>query len=636
MATQLDFLIFARDHASKQFDQLGRSVDRTGSKFKGIAKVAKWGGLAIAGAGALAVKASIDMIGAAVEDEKAQKALALQLRNSTGARQKDIKSAEAWITKQGKVLGVTDDELRPALARLTTATHDVGKAEELLSLGMDVSAGKQKSLKTVTEALARGYDGTTGSLGRLGVKTKDAEGNARKFSDIVKDLSKTFEGQASRAAETTAGKWQRVSTRWSEAREELGYKLMPVATDFADFLLDKMGPALGKALRKLEPIAEDVLPAMKDGFQAAKDVGEDLLPVVKGIADAWTGLPSGVQKLLVGTAAGGLAAKKLGVFSLAGKLGGKSGGLGGIATKASPLPVYVVNKWPGAGGDLPGSGPTVVPGGKPGVKSSASKVLTGTAAVAGGVLANDALDKLFNTEGIDSLGKHWEHLSSQIDKATSSTFAMQRASGHIPLIGDMLGGTAKDASDNLKKLDDQLSAMAEQDPKATFGVIRDIFRETGISVEDLNKVLPKTKGKLGDLGKASDQVERQSARAFLKMMGVTDAFGTKVGKAGGKVDDTKGKLRDFGNMHVTATADVNTSAAEAKIHALAVKLAMLVAGNTPWVGGGGDGGNGRGTRDRDVDERAARIHRRALEGMKIEIVGGDAGQRAYLRTGIGG
>lgn len=232
--TALSFDVFARDRASQTFDKLGRSVDQTATKLQKIQRVSAVAGKALVfGLGAAAV-GMVALSKSAADDEAQQVKLATALKNTTGATDSQVAAAEAWITAQGKALGVTDDELRPALARLAVATGDVGKAQELASLAMDISAGTGKSLESVTMALVKAQNGSLTGLSRLGVKTTDAAGETLALKDVTQDLADTYSGQAAKAAETTAGKQKILTTQMSELGETIGAVLLPALGDAAE------------------------------------------------------------------------------------------------------------------------------------------------------------------------------------------------------------------------------------------------------------------------------------------------------------------------------------------------------------------------------------------------------------------
>lgn len=242
-STALAFDIIARDKASNTFDKAGRASEGLGSK---LVKLAKIGAAATVGLGAAAAVAGVKFAKMAIEDEASASKLARAMKNNANATRGQIAATEDWITKQGIAYGVADDDLRPALSRLVAATHDVGKAQSLASLAMNVSAGTGKSLKTVTEALSKAQLGNLGGLSRLGVATKNAEGKTRSLKAITDSLSETYKGQASKAAEATAGRFQRLRLRLSELAESIGYSVIPIADKLVGFLLDNVMPALGR------------------------------------------------------------------------------------------------------------------------------------------------------------------------------------------------------------------------------------------------------------------------------------------------------------------------------------------------------------------------------------------------------
>ena len=114
-----------------------------------------------------------DAVKGAMEDEQAQMLLARQLQKTTGATDAQVKSVEAYITKQGQLKGVTDDELRPALAGLVRATGSIAEAQQAANLAMDVAAAKGVSLETVTKTLEKAYGGNMTALAKLSPELRD-------------------------------------------------------------------------------------------------------------------------------------------------------------------------------------------------------------------------------------------------------------------------------------------------------------------------------------------------------------------------------------------------------------------------------------------------------------------------------
>jgi len=217
------------EKAKKQFSQLETSGQKAQFLLKKAAIPAT---AALAGLGAVLFAAAKG----AMEDEQAQAILAQTLRNTTGATDAQIKANEDWISTQGKLIGITDDELRPVLGRLTSQTHDVQKAQELARLAMDVSAGTGKDLTTVTEALAKAAGGNTAALAKLSPELKAMAKAGASADEMMAALSGTFMDQAEIAGNTTAGGMKKLTTAIGEAKEGIGAALLPI--------LEKLMPVL--------------------------------------------------------------------------------------------------------------------------------------------------------------------------------------------------------------------------------------------------------------------------------------------------------------------------------------------------------------------------------------------------------
>ena len=143
--------------AVKAFKQLETNGQRAAFA---VRKAAIPAGLALAG---LAV-AGLDAAKAAMEDAAASDLLAGQLRRVTGASDAAVASAEDYVTALSMQVGIADDQLRPALGKLATATGDVSKAQDLLGIALDVSAQTSKPLEAVTAGLAKHMAETSGRL----------------------------------------------------------------------------------------------------------------------------------------------------------------------------------------------------------------------------------------------------------------------------------------------------------------------------------------------------------------------------------------------------------------------------------------------------------------------------------------
>jgi hypothetical protein len=249
--------------AIKSFKQLETASD----KVKFVLKAGAVAGVAaFAAIGTAAYQAGQALAGfakMAADDEKAQKQLALSIRASTKATDEQIASVEELIDRTQRQVGIADDELRPAYARIIRSTRDFEKAERLLNNALNVSAATGKPLAQVVQALTRAYDGSTTALGKLGLGYDKAKLKGMDFNDIQKDIEKRFSGAALANAETFEGTMARFRITMDELKETLGEYILPYMQKLAVFGI-QIAEAFGKdgvagAMKELQFILKTLL-----------------------------------------------------------------------------------------------------------------------------------------------------------------------------------------------------------------------------------------------------------------------------------------------------------------------------------------------------------------------------------------
>ena len=307
------------DDLKKKLGDSNKEVETFGSKVSDFGKKA---GLAFAAAGAAAAayagKLLIDGVKSAIEDEKAQAALAGTLERVAGASKENVKAIEDYITKTAIAKGFTDDQLRPAFGRLTQSTKDTNESQKLLNLAMDISAQTGKPLEAVAVALGKAYDGNSKALQKLGIdvttettllkdntaqkqaveraqlaynqalekygmmspqvekaalalnqaqeklgtNTTITKNSTATLAELLPQLTEQFGGAAQEQAETFAGKMDRLGIAFAEAKETAG-----------SFILDAITPLITK-------FVEDGIPAIQ---QFAEEIGPKLKPIIDTI-----------------------------------------------------------------------------------------------------------------------------------------------------------------------------------------------------------------------------------------------------------------------------------------------------------------------------------------------------------------
>lgn len=292
------------DSADREGEKAARSWDDMGGKLQkvGLGLTAGVTAPLIAGFGAAAK--------AAVEDADATSRLAEALRGAAGATDAQVESTEAWISKQLESKGFTDDQLRPAIERAVRSTKDLGEAQGIVTVAMDIATRTGKSLEEVTAALGKASDGQLKPLRDLGVELKDGEGKARAFDDVLAELNVTFGGASAAAADTTAGKMKIANAQFGEAVEMIGANLLPVMGTLAEVAgsvsgaFAGMSPEMqkvivysGLALAAIGPLTTAFGTAMRGAEKLAGALGHGATG--KGVAAALGGVTAAIAIAVV-------------------------------------------------------------------------------------------------------------------------------------------------------------------------------------------------------------------------------------------------------------------------------------------------------------------------------------------------
>ena len=264
--------------AENDLGRFGRSVDNLSNNMTRMLGPALIG--AGAAAGYAAVKFGVDGVKAFIEDEAAAAKLAQTMQNL--GMEDATAAVEANIDALQRQTGVADSELRPAMSSLLTSTKDVALATDTMRLALDVSAGTGRSLESVVKSLAKGYDGSTTSLGKLGAGLDKATLSTGDMRLITQELSRTFSGQAETAANTYQGQLDRLAVGFDELKESFGAGFLNSLDDTTQGTSDLMD-----AMKDLEPAMRDLgATASKAAVGLAKFAAESANVVDGAIAMA--------------------------------------------------------------------------------------------------------------------------------------------------------------------------------------------------------------------------------------------------------------------------------------------------------------------------------------------------------------
>ena len=274
LAADVSKLNSGLNRGKRQLKDFEDSSTSLGTKLSGMVGPA----LLTAGiaAGAFATALAVDGVKAAIQEEKELTKLSTTLNNLGFGAATD--GVNQFIDDMQFATGVADTELRPAFERLIISTKDIGTAQNSLQLAMDVSAGTGKSLESVTNALGKAYDGNFGALGKLGTGLDKTILKTGDMDAITKELSKTFDGQASAAANTWDGRLKRLSIAGDELKESFG-------TGFLSGL-DKALGGSGEGLDGLTQTMRNLQPALISIGGEIGNITANLIFLTEGLGKA--------------------------------------------------------------------------------------------------------------------------------------------------------------------------------------------------------------------------------------------------------------------------------------------------------------------------------------------------------------
>ena len=201
---------------SRQMDKFGKSM-KTISRGIGLG-LATFGISSLAGSLEEAAKAADD-------DAKSMRVLNKVLVNNWKATTEQTKAVDDFLQKTSVQVGILDDQLRPAFAKIATTTKNPTKAMERFKIALDVAAGTGKDLNVVSQAMAKYFGGQTTALDKLVPGIKNA-------GDKIGYMTDKYKG----AAEAGAGAFDKINVAVENAKESIGAQLLPEIEKFAKWL----------------------------------------------------------------------------------------------------------------------------------------------------------------------------------------------------------------------------------------------------------------------------------------------------------------------------------------------------------------------------------------------------------------
>ncbi|WP_243061141.1 hypothetical protein [Nocardioides sp. SR21] len=519
---------------------------------------------AVVGAGIVLTKFSKDAIGEAREAQKVGAVTRAEIKATGGVANVTERSMSRLAGAISEKVGMDDEAIQSGANLLLTfknVRNETGKGNKIFNqatrAAVNLSAAGFGSIESGSKMLGKALNdplkGIT-ALSRAGVTfSEEQQKRIEHFveeNDLLaaqKIILGEVESQVGGVAAEQATWGDKAGVLWGNIQERFGTAILPLLDRaqrwfvqdggpeldrwiamFEDrgipalergvrFIQSDALPAIGDFVDDARPLAESIIPAIGSGLETAADAFKVIAPLAKDVFDGFNNLPDWAKSAIAITAGAGVVGKKAGLFD-------KTTMLGSIASKAKPLPVFVVN----SGLDVPGrpgapSGPGSV-GGK--VMRYGGVTTLGFGAVAlgaeqmGSYLANRPLALPERRNGTYSPGATIKALPSQVVVPGIDPRTM------MPTVN------YNAASEGYDKLVDKISEGER------------FARRFGVTLEDANRIMggeiPRSAMELRDwIGRAVDRTSDFTRQ----LLGGKAAGDELVGTLGVIAQDWQPKIR---------------------------------------------------------------------------------------------
>jgi hypothetical protein len=211
----------------------------------------------------------MDAAKAASMDQKSTQLLNSQLTRNTKATKAQLTQNNKFIDSLSNQVGIVDDELRPAQARLARATGSVSKSQQLLKLAVDASVVSGKPLSKVSQDISKAFLGNTTALEKLFPKLKGSK-------DLFADLQKVVQGEAA----AQASPFDKLNVAMDNLKEKLGMVILPYITDFIEQMMKP-----GGAIDQVGKFLDDVSNPKTEAGKTFKDIKKAVSDTIGGVKD---------------------------------------------------------------------------------------------------------------------------------------------------------------------------------------------------------------------------------------------------------------------------------------------------------------------------------------------------------------
>lgn len=161
------------------------------------------------------------------EGEKSAKALNLALQNQGIYSEELVAKYDAIATAIEKKTGIDDDDVKGMFASVQAMIGQKEITKEMADAITDLSAARDIDLKSAGELIAKGINGQTAALKKLGIEVDDHLSKEERTAQILDQVSGKYGGMAE-SANTGLGSVKGLQTALGGLGEEIGSRFAPL------------------------------------------------------------------------------------------------------------------------------------------------------------------------------------------------------------------------------------------------------------------------------------------------------------------------------------------------------------------------------------------------------------------------
>lgn len=212
------------------------------------------------------------------------------LGNIKGMTEANKNAAVDWVNKMESAKSFDDSEISAALQRMAIKTGDLGKAQDLTNVAMEVARNKHVDLATAVGLVDQAYNGSARALKQFGIEA-GPDGKAQTGMAAIHALQEKVKGSGDAWSQTLEGQRTQFKTTFGNLQEAIGGAIMPLANT----LLSTIMPALTKGMELVTKYTPEIQAGVEAFLTTVQKIGSW---VIETCGEMWKALKPSIDAVV--------------------------------------------------------------------------------------------------------------------------------------------------------------------------------------------------------------------------------------------------------------------------------------------------------------------------------------------------